>query len=66
MNKILVMILALLLTACASHKEYTPSTVSSSSDTLRIYDSKGNFAGHINERSKRIYDRDGNFVGMIK
>ena len=68
MNKILVIILALLLTACAVQPptEAQRSTHTYSSDTMRIYDADGNFAGHIDEGSRRIYDRDGNFVGMIQ
>lgn len=67
--KILITIfLALLLTACAvqSQTEAQRSTYTRYSDTMRIYDKDGNFAGHIDEGSRRVYDRNGNFVGMIQ
>ncbi len=67
MNKTLIMILALLLTACAVQPQTEAQrSTSTQGDILRVYDNDGDFAGHIDERSRRIYDRDGNFVGMIR
>ncbi len=68
-KNLLVIAGACLLTACALeslHPGYENMNVQRSSDTLRVYDEDGNFAGTIDEGSGRIYDRDGNFIGRIK
>lgn len=66
MKTLIVITLALLLTACSSWPEYEGyANKAPSSSSTRIYDRDGNYMGHIDESQKRIYDRDGNYVGMI-
>jgi len=63
MKKLIIISLLFLLVACSSMTEQ-PS-YAQQSESFRIYDENGDFAGHI-DGTYRVYDREGNFIGMIR